>query len=42
MIFVAEIRALQTNLTLEQIREKEAKLKTEVSHMGIFGTIMLT
>ncbi|RWR74978.1 pairing protein 2 [Cinnamomum micranthum f. kanehirae] len=29
----AEIRALQTNLTLEQIREKEAKLKTEVREL---------
>ncbi|KAK9114890.1 hypothetical protein Syun_021687 [Stephania yunnanensis] len=31
--FVTEIRALQTNLTMEQIRAKEAKLRTEVEEM---------
>lgn len=32
-VLVAEIRALQSNLTLEQIRDKESTLRSEVRHL---------
>lgn len=35
---VAEIKSLQSNLTLEQIRDKEAKLSKEVRLMAEFGS----
>lgn len=31
VVVVAEIKALQSNLTLEQIKEKDTKLRKEVS-----------
>lgn len=31
LVVVAEIKALQSNLTLEQIKEKDTKLRKEVS-----------
>lgn len=30
--FFAEIKSLQSNLTLEEIQDKDAKLKKEVNH----------
>lgn len=33
---IAEIKSLQSNLTLEQIREKEAKLRNEVNYIDAF------
>lgn len=32
-VLVAEIKALQSNLTLEQILNKEAELRLEVRHL---------
>lgn len=39
---VAEIKALQSNLTLEQIRAREAKLSTEVRSLDMWPLIKLT
>lgn len=36
LVVVAEIKALQSNLTLEQIKEKDTKLRKEVSYLGLF------
>ena len=36
---VAEIKSLQSNLTLEQIHDKEAKLRKEVRVMAKFANL---